>query len=72
MPSTSYTQNGQRIGGWFGIESFASSDPADEQIYLEEVWILDEAGRFVSTVERSRGIIVMKQEIRAVEFFEEN
>jgi uncharacterized protein DUF6338 len=67
-----HLQNGQRIGGWFGIESFASSDPADEQIYLEEAWILDEAGRFLSPVERSRGIIIMKQEIRAVEFFEEN
>ena len=67
-----HLQNGQRIGGWFGIESFASSDPADEQIYLEEVWILDEAGRFVSPVERSRGIIIVKQQIRAAEFFGEN
>jgi hypothetical protein len=58
-----------KIGGRFDTESFASSDPAEEQIYLQEVWILDEAGRFVSQVERSRGIIIMKSEIRAVEFF---
>jgi len=65
-----HLQNGQKIGGRFDVESFASSDPADEQIYLEEVWILDDGGRFVSRVERSRGIIIMKDEIRAVEFFE--
>ena len=64
-----HLQNGQRIGGRFDIESFASSDPAEEQIYLEEVWVLDEEGRFLSPVERSRGIIVMRDEIRAVELF---
>jgi Family of unknown function (DUF6338) len=65
-----HLQNGQKIGGRFDNESFASSDPADEQIYLEAVWVLDEQGRFLNPVERSRGIIIMKDEIRAVEFFE--
>jgi hypothetical protein len=37
---------------------------------LEAVWVLDEQGRFLRPVERSRGIIIMKDEIRAVEFFE--
>jgi len=64
-----HLQSGQKIGGRFDTKSFASSDPADEQIYLEEVWVLDEGGRFLSQVERSRGIIIMKDEIRAVEFF---
>jgi hypothetical protein len=65
-----HLHNGQRIGGRFDVQSFASSDPADEQIYLEAVWVLDEQGRFLRPVERSRGIIIMKDEIRAVEFFE--
>jgi hypothetical protein len=65
-----HLKSGQRIGGYFGIESFASSHPADEQIYLEEVWNLDEGGGFQGPVESSRGIIVMKDEMRAVEFFE--
>jgi hypothetical protein len=64
-----HLQSGQKLGGRFDTESFASSDPAEEQIYLQEVWILDEAGRFIGQVERSRGIIIMKSEIRAVEFF---
>ena len=65
-----HLKTGQKIGGRFGLESFASSYPADEQIYLEEVWILDEADSFVFPVEHSRGIIIMNEEIRAVELFE--
>ncbi len=65
-----HLRDGLRIGGRFDTKSFASSNPADEQIYLEEVWTLDEEGRFLKKVERSRGIIVMQDEIRAVEFFE--
>lgn len=63
-------KNGLRVGGRFDTKSFASSNPAGEQIYLEEVWTLDKEGRFVKKVDRSRGIIVMQDEIRAVEFFE--
>jgi hypothetical protein len=58
-----HLHNGQRIGGRFDVQSFASSDPADEQIYLEADWVLDEQGRFLRPVERSRGIIIMKDEI---------
>jgi Family of unknown function (DUF6338) len=67
-----HLRNGQRIGGRFGFESFASSEPAEEQIYLEEVWALDNEGRFLYGIERSRGIIIVKEEIRAVEFFRYN
>jgi len=53
-------------------KSFASSNPADEQIYLEEVWTLDEKGGFVNKVERSRGVIVMQSEISSCRAFEYN
>jgi hypothetical protein len=65
-----HLKNGEKIGGRFGLKSFASSNPADEQIYLEEVWLLDKADRFLNPVENSRGIIIMNDEIRAVELFE--
>jgi hypothetical protein len=65
-----HLKNGFRIGGRFDTKSFASSNPADEQIYLEEAWTLDDKGGFLKKVERSQGIIVMQDEIRAVEFFE--
>ncbi len=34
----------RRIAGVFKPPAFASSFPADEQIYLAEVWVVDEAG----------------------------
>jgi len=37
---------------------------------LQQVWVLGDDDRFVAPVEDSRGIIVMNDEIRAVEFFE--
>lgn len=65
-----HLKDGQKIAGRFGIDSFASSNPADEQIYLEEVWVLGDDDSFLAPVEDSRGIIIMNNEIRAVEFFE--
>ena len=40
-----HLRDGRKIGGRFDRKSFASSYPADEQIYIEEVWRLDEDGR---------------------------
>lgn len=59
----------RRIGGKFDTDSFASSYPADEQIYLEEVWELGEKGNFIKPIPRSRGIIILGDEIVGIEFF---
>jgi hypothetical protein len=59
----------RRIGGRFDTNSFASSYPAKEQIYLEEVWELAEKGNFVKPIQRSRGIIILGDEIMGIEFF---
>jgi hypothetical protein len=61
--------DGRRIGGRYDIGSFASSYPSEEQIYLIETWELDEAGRFIKPVERSKGILILGREISTVEFF---
>ena len=60
----------RRIGGRFDTNSFASSYPAKEQIYLEEVWELGEKGNFVKRIERSKGMVILGEEIMAIEFFE--
>lgn len=62
--------DGRKLGGRFDTDSFASSYPSEEQIYLEEVWELDENGRFLKPIERSKGVIILGKEILAVEFFE--
>jgi len=64
-----HLKDGRKIGGRFDINSFASSYPAEEQIYLEEVWRLDENGGFIEPIERSKGILVLSKEILLVEFF---
>lgn len=61
--------DGRRIGGRFDRKSFASSYPATEQIYMEEVWELDENGAFKKPTDRSRGIILLGRDVLAVEFF---
>ena len=64
-----HLKDGRRIGGKYDTNSFASSYPAEEQIYLEEVWKLDENGRFIEPIERSKGILVPGREISMIEFF---
>lgn len=65
-----HLRNGGVIGGRFGSKSFASSYPAPEQIYIEEIWALDEKRAFVSCIERTKGVIVLGEDILAIEFFE--
>ena len=62
--------NGKRIGGKFSTRSFASSYPAEEQIYLEELWKLDKQGAFEKAIERSRGIIVSASDLIGIELFD--
>lgn len=64
-----HLKNGSVVGGRYDNQSFASSWPASEQIFLEELWVLNAKRAFVSPVERSRGAIVLSSEILAIEFF---
>lgn len=61
--------DGKRVGGFFGPKSFASSSIAKEQLYLEEVWELDEYG-FKKAIENSNGIMIFRDEMVSVEFYE--
>lgn len=60
-------KNGEKIAGLFGSNSFASSAPAEEQIYLEERWLLNEDGGFERPLVKSSGVIVLSSEISSVE-----
>ncbi len=63
-----HLKDGRNIGGKYGVNSFASSAPADEQIFLEEVWQLNSIGKFVKQINNSKGIIIMREEISSIEF----
>ena len=65
-------KNGEKIAGKYANQSFSSSAPADEQIYLEEAWVLNEDGGFDRPRSNTEGIIVVSNEISTVELFEYN
>lgn len=62
-----YLKSGEQIGGKFSTKSFASSAPADEQIYLEEVWLV-ENGVLQRAVKESAGVLIGASEISHIEF----
>ncbi len=64
-----HLKNGKMLGGIYGENSFASSYPAEEEIYLEEMWKLDKNGVFLEPLKRSKGMIILKDEILSIEFF---
>lgn len=62
-----YLKSGEQIGGKFSTKSFASSAPADEQIYLEEVWLVE--NRVLQrAVKGSAGVLIGASEISHIEF----
>ncbi|MBJ7266097.1 hypothetical protein IG389_02795 [Idiomarina abyssalis] len=65
-------KDGTLIGGKYSRDSFASSAPAGEQIYLEETWILDEDGAFIRKKNLSAGVIILTSEISHIELREFN
>jgi Family of unknown function (DUF6338) len=49
---TVHLKDGRKIGRIFDHESYASSYPAEEQLYLETVWKLDKNGNFEKEIKR--------------------
>lgn len=59
----------KRIAGKYACDSFASSYPAPEQIYLEECWHLDAEDSFKKQRVGTAGILIASSEIKTIEFF---
>ena len=59
----------KKIGGVYSSKSFSSSYPAEEQIYIEQVWELDEKGKFIKPISKSKGAIINGRDILTIEFF---
>ncbi|WMJ74371.1 DUF6338 family protein [Cytophagaceae bacterium ABcell3] len=64
-----HLKNGERIGGIYSSNSFASAYPHVKEIYLEQVWEVDCDGKFIKQKTRSKGIIICGNEISSFEFF---
>jgi len=62
-------KDGKKIGGKFSQDSFASSAPNPEQLYLEENWVINEDGGFERPRSKTLGILVLSKDIESIEFF---
>ncbi|MCX6998843.1 MAG: DUF6338 family protein [Candidatus Sumerlaeota bacterium] len=62
-----FLKDGTKIGGKYAGKSFTSSAPAEEQIYLEETWILNDKGGLERPKKRTAGVIITSKEISYIE-----
>ena len=60
--------DGACVAGYFGGNSFASSDGEERDLYLEEEYEVDESGSWKPRLEKV-GILITAKEIRYVEFW---
>lgn len=60
-------KDGTVVAGRYADKSFASSAPAQEQIYLEETWIINSNGGFERAKNNSAGVIILSNEISHIE-----
>jgi Family of unknown function (DUF6338) len=61
--------DGATAAGVFGSRSFASSDPTERDIYIEELWdVPDDGGAWTPQASR-KGVLIPAKEIRFVNFW---
>ncbi len=62
-----HLEDGGRVGGYYGPNSFAGLHPISGHLYLEQLWFLDEQGRFTHAVPDSRGLILRPDDYKYIE-----
>jgi hypothetical protein len=63
-----HLKEGNLIGGLYGYNSYVTSYPHEEDIYLEEVWKLDETGCFQERIKDTKGLWISKTDYTYLEF----
>jgi hypothetical protein len=63
-------RDGARIGGVYRPPAFASSFPANEQLFLAETWLIDDGGGFERQIKDSAGMMIDKDDILILEFYD--
>ena len=61
--------DGTKFAAAFGRDSFASEYPAEEDVFFEVVYSVDESGAFGDPLPLSAGLLVKRADIRSLEFF---
>jgi hypothetical protein len=65
-----HLKNGQIIGGLYAYESAASSYPEKEDLYLQEIWELDDEGKFLNPLDGTMGLLVNYDSVDYIELFQ--
>lgn len=61
-------KDGSQVAGLFGTRSFASSEPAERDLYLESIFKIPDSGPW-QVVQRSAGILIRADQISHIEFW---
>jgi len=64
-----HLKNGRMIGGYYGVNSFATSFPSDGDIYFETVYAVDEKGKFGQPIANSTGALIRRDDYSYIEIF---
>ena len=64
-----HLKTGQKLGGLLAESSTASAYPYLPDIYVEEVWRVDEQGRFSKRIEQTAGALIKRDDCSHIEFF---
>jgi Family of unknown function (DUF6338) len=62
-----HLNDGGRVGGYYGPNSFAGLHPISGHLYLEQLWYLNEEGKFDKPVPDSRGLILRPADYKYIE-----
>jgi hypothetical protein len=60
-------KDGSRVSGWCSTNSFIGSDPANRDLYVEQVYDVDEEGNWTLRTQ-GKGIYIAAGEVRTIEF----
>lgn len=63
-------KDGSQIAGVYKPPAFASSFPAEEQLFLAEAWFVGDDGGFKERIKDSLGLLIDKDDILLLEFYE--
>jgi len=64
-----FLKNGEKIGGVYSSNSFSSSYPFKEQIYIEQRWEIGINNKFIKPIANTKGTIVLSDEISHINFY---
>jgi hypothetical protein len=65
-------KSGEKVGGLYDSDSFASSSPAPEQIFLQNSYVINDDKCLEREKEGSAGILILSSEILYLEFYKVN